>query len=66
MGAGRALLLREDQDLGRLVAGLLVVAGAAVRIVVVALNGTASRDRAVILRGVAEVVRAVRGRGKER
>jgi hypothetical protein len=48
------------------VADLLVVAGAAVWIVVVALNGTAGRDRAAVLRGVAEVVRAVRGRGKDR
>ncbi|WP_162794238.1 hypothetical protein [Streptomyces paludis] len=48
------------------VASLLVVAGAAVLIVVVALKDTASRDRAVVLRAVAEVIRAVRGRGKDR
>ncbi len=47
------------------VAGLLIVAGAAVRIVVVALKGTASRDRAPVLRAVAEVIRAVRGRGND-
>lgn len=48
------------------VAGLMVVAGAAVRIVVVALKGTASRDRALVLRAVAEVIRAVRGKGRDR
>ena len=48
------------------VAGLLVVAGAAVWIVVVALNGTAPRDHAAVLRAVAEVVRSVRGSGEDR
>jgi hypothetical protein len=43
------------------VAGLLVVVGAAVRIVVVALKGTTPRDRAPVLKAVAEVIRAVRG-----
>lgn len=48
------------------VTALLVVAGAAVWIVVVALKGTTSRDRAPVLRAVAEVIRAVRGRGNDR
>ncbi|MFE2145207.1 hypothetical protein ACFXA3_26315 [Streptomyces sp. NPDC059456] len=44
------------------VAGMLVAAATAVAIVTVALKGTASRDRATVLKAVAEVVRAVRGR----
>ncbi|MGW3668153.1 hypothetical protein [Streptomyces sp. NPDC005141] len=44
------------------VTGMLVTATAAVLIVVVALKGTASRDRATVLRAVAEVILAVRGR----
>ncbi|MFB7287787.1 hypothetical protein [Actinacidiphila glaucinigra] len=44
------------------VAILLVTAATAVVIVMVALRGTASRDRATVLKAVAEVIRAVRGR----
>ncbi|MFC1443064.1 hypothetical protein ABUW04_32970 [Streptacidiphilus sp. N1-10] len=44
------------------VAGMLVAATAAVLIVVVALKDTASRDRATVLRAVAEVILAVRSR----
>ncbi|MCX4538924.1 hypothetical protein OHA79_45090 (plasmid) [Streptomyces sp. NBC_00841] len=44
------------------VASMLVAATAAVLVVVVALKGTASRDRATVLRAVAEVILAVRGR----
>ncbi|MCF4140444.1 hypothetical protein L1856_31760 [Streptomyces sp. Tue 6430] len=44
------------------VAGMLVTAATAVSIVMVALKGTASRDRATVLKAVAEVIRAVRGR----
>ncbi|MFE4957959.1 hypothetical protein ACFRCW_28800 [Streptomyces sp. NPDC056653] len=44
------------------VAGMLVAATAAVLIVVVALKDTVSRDRATIIRAVAEVIHAVRGR----
>lgn len=44
------------------VAGMLVTAAAAVLIVVVALRGTASRDRATVLSAVAAVIRALRGR----
>nr|WSW48738.1 hypothetical protein OG296_37035 [Streptomyces sp. NBC_01001] len=43
------------------VAGVLVAAAAAVLIVMVALRGTASRDRATVLKAVAEVIRALRG-----
>ncbi|MFD8723876.1 hypothetical protein ACFV2H_39475 [Streptomyces sp. NPDC059629] len=43
------------------VAGMLVMATTAVSIVIVALRGTASRDRATVLKAVAEVVRALRG-----
>ncbi|MFF5487645.1 hypothetical protein [Streptomyces virginiae] len=41
---------------------MVVTATAAVLIVVAAVKGTPSRDRARILEAVAEVVRAVRGR----
>jgi len=44
------------------VAGMAVAAAAAVSIVVVALRGTASRDRAQVLRAVAVLISAVRGR----
>jgi hypothetical protein len=44
------------------VAGMVVAATAAVSIVVVALKGTASRDRAQVLRAVAVLISAVRGR----
>jgi len=44
------------------VVGILIAATAAVLIVVVALKDTASRDRATVLRAVAEVIRAVQGR----
>lgn len=44
------------------VAGLVVAATTAVSIVVVALKGTASRDRAQVLCAVAVLIRAVRGR----
>ncbi|MBM9508283.1 hypothetical protein [Actinacidiphila acididurans] len=47
---------------GLAVTGLVVVATAAVLIVRYALAGTSSADRARILAGVAEVVRAIRGR----
>jgi hypothetical protein len=43
------------------VAILLMTAATAVVIVMVALRGTASRDRASVLKAVAEVIRAVRG-----
>ncbi|MFE2217587.1 hypothetical protein ACFW93_37430 [Streptomyces canus] len=43
------------------VVAVLVTAAATVLIVIVALGGTASRDRATILKAVAEVIRAVRG-----
>ncbi|WP_225836669.1 hypothetical protein [Streptomyces sp. NK08204] len=43
------------------VAGMVVVATAAVLIAVIALKGTAARERAHILRAAAELVRAVRG-----
>ncbi|MFJ9448627.1 hypothetical protein ACIRRH_43595 [Kitasatospora sp. NPDC101235] len=46
------------------VASMLVAAASAVAIVMVALKGTASRDRATVLRAVAEVIRAVRGSRK--
>jgi hypothetical protein len=45
-----------------LVACMLVAATAAVLIAVVALKDTASHDRATVLKAVAEVIRAVRGR----
>ncbi|MBB5119743.1 hypothetical protein [Streptomyces eurocidicus] len=41
---------------------VLILAGVAVLVVRYALTGAASRDRAGILRAVAEVVKAVRGR----
>jgi hypothetical protein len=44
------------------VAGMVVAATAAVSIVVVALKGTAPRDRAQVLRAVAVLISAVRGR----
>ncbi|MGW4698112.1 hypothetical protein ACWEO1_37700 [Kitasatospora cineracea] len=44
------------------VVGMLVAALTAVLIAVVALKGTASRERAAVLRAVADVVRAVYGR----
>lgn len=43
------------------VAITLVAAVAAVLIVIVAVKGTASRDRATVLEAVADVIRAVRG-----
>ncbi|MGW4513028.1 hypothetical protein ACWEO4_13685 [Streptomyces sp. NPDC004393] len=43
------------------VAVTLVAAVAAVLMVIVVVNGTASRDRATVLKAVAEVIRAVRG-----
>ncbi|WP_371788092.1 hypothetical protein OG404_09075 [Streptomyces griseoaurantiacus] len=43
------------------VAVALVAAAAAVLIVIVVVKGTASRDRATVLKAVAEVIRAVRG-----
>ncbi|MDH2394045.1 hypothetical protein QCN29_35960 [Streptomyces sp. HNM0663] len=43
------------------VAGLLVLAAAAVLMVIVAVKDTAPPDRATVLRAVAEVIRAVRG-----
>ncbi|MFB7864738.1 hypothetical protein [Streptomyces sp. NPDC056069] len=43
------------------VAVTLVAAVAAVLVVVVAVKDTASRDRATVLKAVAEVIRAVRG-----
>lgn len=43
------------------VATVLVAAIAAVLAVVVTMKGTASRDRAMVLKAVAEVIRAVRG-----
>ncbi|MFE0733230.1 hypothetical protein ACFW2X_34370 [Streptomyces antibioticus] len=39
----------------------LVAAVAAVLVVIVAMRGTASGDRATVLKAVAEVIRAVRG-----
>lgn len=45
------------------VSGLLIVAGATVRIVASALKDTASQDRAPVLSAVADVIRAMRGRG---
>ncbi|MFF5303658.1 hypothetical protein ACFY5F_30310 [Streptomyces sp. NPDC013161] len=45
---------------------LLVVACAAMRIVVVALKGSLPQDRALVLRAVAEVIRAVHGRDEDR
>ncbi|HEY9326931.1 MAG TPA: hypothetical protein VIS09_01615 [Streptomyces sp.] len=44
------------------VATRLIGAAAAVLMVAVALKGTASRDRATVLKAVAEVIRAVCGR----
>jgi hypothetical protein len=44
------------------VASVLVMGATAVSIVMVALRGTASRDRAPVLKAVAEVIRALRGR----
>ncbi|MFE0462069.1 hypothetical protein ACFW1A_22755 [Kitasatospora sp. NPDC058965] len=41
------------------VAGVLIVTVAMVRIVTVALRGTAPRERAALLKAVAELVRAV-------
>ncbi|MEV5149725.1 hypothetical protein [Streptomyces sp. NPDC052727] len=41
---------------------MLVGATAAVLIVVIAMKDTASPDRATVLRAVADVIRAVRGR----
>ncbi|MFE2409895.1 hypothetical protein ACFXDE_16310 [Kitasatospora sp. NPDC059408] len=38
-----------------------MAASAAVLIVIVAVKGTASKDRATVLKAVAEVIRAVRG-----
>ncbi|CAM5539432.1 hypothetical protein BOQ63_005115 (plasmid) [Streptomyces viridifaciens] len=46
------------------VAVMLLAAAAAVTIVMVALKGTAPRDRATVLKAVAEVIRAVRGSRK--
>ncbi|WP_331732791.1 hypothetical protein OG613_48645 (plasmid) [Streptomyces sp. NBC_00015] len=43
------------------VAGMLLASITAVLIVLVALKGTVGRDRAMILKAVAEVVRSIRG-----
>ncbi|WP_393052959.1 hypothetical protein [Streptomyces sp. LN549] len=44
------------------VAAMLVAATAAVLIVAIALRGTESSDRAIVIKAVAELIRAVRGR----
>ncbi|MFD0263833.1 hypothetical protein ACFVH7_36825 [Kitasatospora indigofera] len=44
------------------VAGMAIAAVAAVLIVAVSLKGTSARERAGILRAVAHLVRAIRGR----
>ncbi|MCX5318128.1 hypothetical protein [Streptomyces sp. NBC_00154] len=45
-----------------IVAGLLIVAVAAVLVTRFALNGTTSADRASVLTAVAELIRAIRGK----
>ncbi|GGK29347.1 hypothetical protein GCM10011583_71590 [Streptomyces camponoticapitis] len=44
------------------VAAVVVLATAAVLVTYVAVKGTDSRHRAAVLRGVAEIIRALRGR----